>query len=106
MKKVITVDKQIEDSVLLQDFIQKDGTEVYFINVDPREDLAFIPYTGMSKGVMLTHYNIVSNILQATKPGVSSITLHSSGNSVYGILSVQYTSFIIHMYMNNFKLLL
>ena len=33
-----------------------------------KEDIALLPYssgtTGMPKGVMLTHYNIVSNLLQ------------------------------------------
>jgi acyl-CoA synthetase (AMP-forming)/AMP-acid ligase II len=39
------------------------------VHVDPREDLVVIPYssgtTGLPKGVMLTHYNLVANILQA-----------------------------------------
>jgi acyl-CoA synthetase (AMP-forming)/AMP-acid ligase II len=36
--------------------------------IDPREDVVVIPYssgtTGLPKGVMLTHYNLVANILQ------------------------------------------
>ena len=38
------------------------------VAIDPREDLAALPYssgtTGMPKGVMLTHYNLVANLAQ------------------------------------------
>ncbi|KAH3853329.1 hypothetical protein DPMN_095851 [Dreissena polymorpha] len=38
------------------------------VRVDPKEDVAIVPFssgtTGLPKGVMLTHYNIVSNLLQ------------------------------------------
>jgi len=38
------------------------------VSIDPDKDLAALPYssgtTGLSKGVMLTHYNLVSNIEQ------------------------------------------
>ena len=38
------------------------------VAIDPREDLVVLPYssgtTGRAKGVMLTHYNLVSNITQ------------------------------------------
>ncbi len=44
--------------------------EVPDVEIDPKEDLALIQYTGgttgVSKGAMLTHYNIVSNQLQLT----------------------------------------
>ncbi len=39
------------------------------VEIDPAEDLAVLPYssgtTGMPKGVMLTHRNLVANLLQA-----------------------------------------
>jgi len=38
------------------------------VRIDPREDVVVIPYssgtTGLPKGVMLTHYNLVANIVQ------------------------------------------
>ncbi|MFX1285855.1 MAG: long-chain fatty acid--CoA ligase [Promethearchaeota archaeon] len=44
--------------------------EVPDVQINPKEDLALIQYTGgttgVSKGAMLTHYNIVSNQLQLT----------------------------------------
>src|SRR5699024_2325943 len=40
------------------------------VEVDPKEDLALLQYTGGTtgkpKGVMLTHYNLVSNVQQCT----------------------------------------
>ena len=47
-------------SVLLQD----DGSSVPDVTVNPKEDIAVLPFssgtTGHPKGVMLTHYNLVS----------------------------------------------
>jgi acyl-CoA synthetase (AMP-forming)/AMP-acid ligase II len=40
--------------------------------IDPRSDVAALPYssgtTGLPKGVMLSHHNIVANLLQADRP--------------------------------------
>ncbi len=48
--------------------LRQPGGSVPNITVDPREDVAAVLYssatTGLSKGVMLTHYNLVANILQ------------------------------------------
>ncbi len=39
------------------------------VTIDPREDLVALPYssgtTGLPKGVMLTHYNLVANLVQS-----------------------------------------
>ena len=46
------------------------------VNIDPRVDLAVLPYssgtTGLPKGVMLTHYNLTSNIRQTLATGLVS----------------------------------
>jgi len=45
------------------------------VAIDPLEDLAFLPYssgtTGLPKGVMLTHYNLTSNIRQSIATGLA-----------------------------------
>jgi acyl-CoA synthetase (AMP-forming)/AMP-acid ligase II len=45
------------------------------LNLDPRTDIAALPYssgtTGLPKGVMLTHFNLVSNVRQTLTTGLS-----------------------------------
>ncbi len=45
------------------------GADPPAVEIDPRKDLVVLPYssgtTGLPKGVMLTHYNLVANLLQA-----------------------------------------
>lgn len=54
-----------EDAYWFQDLIKKTGPAPPQIEFDPREDLAVLPYTGgttgLPKGVMLTHYNLIAN---------------------------------------------
>jgi len=44
------------------------GQEVHDVKIDSRQDIAALPFssgtTGLSKGVMLTHYNIIANTCQ------------------------------------------
>lgn len=53
--------------------------EVHPVDIDPKVDLAVLPYssgtTGLPKGVMLTHYNLTSNIRQSLATGL--VTGHS-----------------------------
>ena len=54
----------------------------------PREDLVVVPYssgtTGLSKGVMLTHHNLVSNICQVE--GTRGVDTTKPGDVVIGVL--------------------
>ncbi len=55
---------------------------------NPREDLVVVPYssgtTGLSKGVMLTHHNLVSNICQVE--GTRGVDTTKPGDVVIGVL--------------------
>uniref|UniRef100_T1J951 AMP-dependent synthetase/ligase domain-containing protein n=1 Tax=Strigamia maritima TaxID=126957 RepID=T1J951_STRMM len=56
--------------------------------IDVAEDLLVLPYssgtTGLPKGVMLTHHNITTNILQATDPNITE--QFTSDDTVLAIL--------------------
>ena len=60
---------QREGLYQFQDLIKKYPPNPAKIKFNPREDLAVLPYTGgttgLPKGVMLTHYNLIANELQA-----------------------------------------
>lgn len=54
--------------LLFDDFLQQSSGKVNEVPIDPAEDLAVLQYTGgttgRSKGAMLTHRNLVANVLQ------------------------------------------
>jgi acyl-CoA synthetase (AMP-forming)/AMP-acid ligase II len=55
--------------------LENDG-QVPDVEIDSREDLVVLPYssgtTGLSKGVMLTHHNLVANLCQIEPPEILS----------------------------------
>lgn len=59
---------EAEDAVPFARLLEGGAPELPEVEIDPREDVVALPYssgtTGESKGVMLTHRNIVSNLCQ------------------------------------------
>lgn len=62
---VVTVEPS-PDTHNWKDMMAKSTESYEYVNVDPKNDLALLQYTGGTtgspKGVMLTHYNLVSNV--------------------------------------------
>jgi long-chain acyl-CoA synthetase len=62
---IYTKNKNGDDQILFQEMV----TDLPVKNIDAKEDIAVIQYTGgttgKSKGAMLTHFNILSNIHQS-----------------------------------------
>jgi acyl-CoA synthetase (AMP-forming)/AMP-acid ligase II len=56
-----------EDATPFASLLESDG-DVPLVKINPREDLVALPYssgtTGLPKGVMLTHYNLIANMRQ------------------------------------------
>ncbi|MHA2461386.1 MAG: aldehyde ferredoxin oxidoreductase C-terminal domain-containing protein [Candidatus Thorarchaeota archaeon] len=53
---------------LMSDLIEKHEPHTENVEINPKEDIALLPFTGgttgLPKGTMLTHYNITSNVRQ------------------------------------------
>jgi acyl-CoA synthetase (AMP-forming)/AMP-acid ligase II len=65
--KELFVFGEVEGATPFNSLLQSDG-DVPRVEINPREDLVALPYssgtTGLPKGVMLTHYNLVANMRQ------------------------------------------
>ncbi len=60
--------QKIPGMVFFDDLLKEAPPQIPRVPIDPREDLAALQYTGgttgLPKAAMLTHYNVVSNVLQ------------------------------------------
>ena len=70
--RMLLTPEPCRDAVSLQSFLDSADAPPE-VPIDPRVDLAALPYssgtTGFPKGVMLTHYNLVANLLQIEAAG-------------------------------------
>ncbi|MFX1253456.1 MAG: AMP-binding protein [Promethearchaeota archaeon] len=61
--------KEESDAYRLEDLIEKYEPNPPEVEINPKEDLALVPFTGgttgVPKGTMLTHYNLTSNVIQS-----------------------------------------
>ncbi|MFZ3591457.1 long-chain-fatty-acid--CoA ligase [Bacillus sp. DJP31] len=63
-----TLTVSFEKESMFQELLSDSGVQLPNVNINAREDVAVLQYTGgttgRSKGAMLTHYNLVANTLQ------------------------------------------
>jgi len=99
LKNVIVVGKtKYPSTYSFEEFIEKRSPHPPRVEIDPKEDLAVIQYTGgttgLPKGCMLTHYNITSNIFQISIASTLErarddiILAHLPFYHIYGMTSV------------------
>ena len=86
IEEIFTFDP-IEGATPFVTLLQSDGS-LPEININPAEDIVVLPYssgtTGYPKGVMLTHRNIVSNLVQMD--GITGIDITNEDDIIMGIL--------------------
>ena len=96
LKNVVVVDltgelEDLEDGhVGFDEFVSRDVPPAPLAEIDPAEDVAVLQYTGgttgVSKGAMLTHRNLVANVQQALDLFVSDPADFSDNQAIMGIL--------------------
>ena len=74
LERVIEIQGTSRDPAKFWGLIERAPATPPQVEIDPMEDLAALPYssgtTGLSKGVMLTHYNLTANLRQfMERPG-------------------------------------
>jgi acyl-CoA synthetase (AMP-forming)/AMP-acid ligase II len=69
LKRVIVIGKKLPQMLSFEQLTREKQANSLSPHIDPKQDLCVIPYTsgttGSPKGVMLTHYNVVCNIIQS-----------------------------------------
>ncbi len=96
VEQVITV--SFESACVFDELLGDSGDSFQTVTIDPKEEVAVLQYTGgttgMAKGAMLTHFNIVANTLQSaatsesrTVAGEERVLCISPLFHVYGMTS-------------------
>ena len=114
LKNVIVVgENKHPGTYSFEEFIEKHPPHPPRVEIDPKEDLAVIQYTGgttgLPKGCMLTHYNIASNIFQVSIASTLERTrddimlAHLPFYHIYGMTSVMGASIRLGISMTIMK---
>ncbi len=86
---IILADRDKQQEVSLYDWIEKGTNDLPEVIINPKEDLALLQYTGgttgRSKGVMLTHFNITSNVYQDNLYTADALQLQEAGERLLGL---------------------
>ena len=96
LKNVVVVDFKGEPEGLdpghhaFADFLATDADPAPEVAIDPAEDVAALQYTGgttgVSKGAMLTHRNLVANVQQALDVFIDDPGAYSNNQKIMGVL--------------------
>jgi len=69
LKRIVVIGKNPPATLSFEELTLEQRANSISPRIDPKQDLCVIPYTsgttGLPKGVMLTHYNVVCNIIQS-----------------------------------------
>ena len=90
-----------KDMISYQSLVKDSGSQFpHDLKVDPKEDAAVIPYssgtTGLPKGVVLSHYNMSSNIVQMAHSQVFD-NFYQSGNLLAAMPFFHATGLVVTM---------
>ncbi len=74
VKHVVAIGEAPQTGVVtFQELLDRTSPQVAEVTIDPQQDLVVLPYssgtTGLPKGAMLTHFNLVSNVYQFLNRG-------------------------------------
>ncbi|WP_235401603.1 long-chain-fatty-acid--CoA ligase [Rubrobacter aplysinae] len=93
--EVIVVDLQgsaeiQEEDSLFDDYLKSASGAAPGVEIDPEEDLAALQYTGgttgLSKGAMLTHRNLMANVSQTLDLFIDDQSAFSNNEKIVGVL--------------------
>jgi long-chain acyl-CoA synthetase len=69
LKRIVVIGKNPPSTLSFEELTTEQRASPISPRIDPEQDLCVIPYTsgttGSPKGVMLTHYNVVCNVIQS-----------------------------------------